>query len=757
VVQNEKRQGENQPYGRAFNHITKATYPEEHPYGHTVIGEMADLNAASLEDVREWFRAWYGPSNAVIVLAGDITPEEAKAKVERYFGDIPPGAPVAQPKRWIAKRTGAQREVMEDRVAQPRLYKVWNVPELGSEDSDRLSMVADLLSSGRSSRLYKRLVHEDQTATGVNASNGRGELGSRFIVTVTAKPGQDLRVIEKVVDEEMARLFRDGPTAAELERVRAENLGSLIRGFERIGGFGGKSDLLAASEVYQGSPDAWKTTVERFRTATGPQLREVGRQWLTDGSYTLEVVPFGSYAAAPTGVDRKTMPQPGQVAAPAFPAFQRATLSNGLKVIVASRRDAPVVNFNLLVDAGNAANPAGKPGTALLASNLLTQGTERRDSFQISDELMLLGATLNAGNTSDATSVGMNTLKATLDRSLALYADVIQNPAFREADVERQRRLQLASIAQEKRSPGPAALRVLPTAIYGPNHPYAAPASGTEASVASITRADLTQFHENWFKPNQATLVVVGDTTLAEIQPKLEAAFAGWRPGAAPARPAIAQPGPVRPMVYIVDQPGAVQTQITAGLLAPPKANPDEVAFETLNTLFGGAFTSRVNLNLREAKGWSYGARSQVRDARGPRLFYVSAPVQTDKTKESLVEVRKELRDILKDRVVTSQELSMAQDNRVLGLPGRWETNAGVQASLADIVTYGLPDDYYSTYTQQVRAGTTETLTRVAGQVIRPDSLTWVIVGDRSKIEADVRSLNLGEVRIVDADGRPVS
>jgi zinc protease len=457
VVQNEKRQGENQPYGRAFNHITRATYPEEHPYGHTVIGEMADLNAASLEDVREWFRAWYGPSNAVIVLAGDITPEEAKAKVERYFGDIPPGAPVAQPKRWIAKRTGAQREVMEDRVAQPRLYKVWNVPEMGSEDSDRLSMVADLLSSGRSSRLYKRLVYDDQTATGVSASNGRGELGSRFTVTVTAKPGQDLRAIEKVVDEEMARLFRDGPTAAELERVRTENLGSLIRGFERIGGFGGKSDLLAASEVYMGSPDAWKTTVERFRTTTAAQLRDVGREWLTDGSYTLEVVPFGAYAAVATGVDRKTMPQPGQIAAPAFPAFQRATLSNGLKVIVVPRRDAPVVNFNLLVEAGNAANPVGKPGTALLASNVLTQGTQRRDALQISDELMMLGATLNAGNTSDATSVGMNTLKATLDRSLALYADVIQNPAFRESDVERQRRLQLP--ASPRRSARPARRR----------------------------------------------------------------------------------------------------------------------------------------------------------------------------------------------------------------------------------------------------------------------------------------------------------
>ncbi|HVL40813.1 MAG TPA: pitrilysin family protein, partial [Brevundimonas sp.] len=250
VVQNEKRQGENQPYGRVFNAITAATWPDEHPYGHTVIGSMEDLNAADLPTVQQWFRDYYGAANAVIVLAGDITPEQAREKVERYFGDIPSGPPVTQPARMVVPMVGAQREIMYDRVGQPRLYKVWNITPQGEADTDYLGMLGSVLASGRSSRLYKRLVIDDQLATAVSAGAGGRQIAGQFIVTVTAKAGGDLNRIEAIVDEEMARLLRDGPTAEELERVRTQTAAGYIRGLERIGGFGGKSDLLAQSEMF---------------------------------------------------------------------------------------------------------------------------------------------------------------------------------------------------------------------------------------------------------------------------------------------------------------------------------------------------------------------------------------------------------------------------------------------------------------------------------------------------------------------------
>ncbi|MBC6983130.1 pitrilysin family protein [Caulobacter sp. 17J80-11] len=757
VVQNEKRQGENEPYAVAEELVTKATYPDDHPYGHTVIGSMADLDAAKLEDVKDWFKTYYGPSNAVIVLAGDITPEQAKAKVEKYFGDIPSGPPVAHPKAWVNKRSGEQRAVVADRVAQARLYKVWNVPQIGSADYDYLNLLTDILVSDKTSRLYKRMVYDEQIATNVSAYIDGREIGSQFVVELTARPGDDLKAVEKAFDEEMARLLTSGPTAEEVQKVRTLYTSGFVNGLERIGGFGGKSDILAQSQVYRGSPDAWKESMARVQSATPADLQKAGKAWLSDGSYTLEVLPFPNYQAASTGADRKSMPKPGEMQAPKFAQLERGTLSNGMKVVVAPRHDVPLVRFNMMFDAGYAADQGGKPGTASLAMNMLDEGTTSRDSLAISKELALLGASLGTGSNLDYSTVSLSTLKANLDKSLDLYADVILNPSFPQADFDRLKKLQIASIQREKQQPFNAALRVLPVIAYGQGHAYSVPwsGSGMESSVAALSRDDMVGFHKAWLHPNNATLVVVGDTSLAEIMPKLEAEFGAWKQGAAPQKN-IGQPAvPAKPVVYLIDKPGALQSVLTATVVAPPKANPDEVAIETMNTVLGGAFTSRLNMNLREDKHWSYGAGSFVRDAKGPRLFIAYAPVQTDKTKESLVEMRKELRDVTKDRIVTADELAMAQSNLTLAMPGQWETSNGVGGAISEMVMYGLADDWFDTYAARIKATTVNDMGRAA-QIVRNDNLTWVVVGDRAKIEAGLRELNLGEIRVIDADGNPV-
>lgn len=759
VVQNEKRQGENQPYGRVWNAITAATYPDDHPYGHTVIGSMDDLNAADLDTVRQWFRDYYGPANATLVLAGDITPEEAREKVERYFGDIPPGPPVTQPVQMISRMTGELREVMYDRVGQPRLYKVWNTPPGGSAESDYLGMLAQVLTSGRSSRLYRRLVFDEQIATQVAAFNAEREIGSQFMIMVTAKPGQDLDRIEAIVDEEMERLLRDGPTAMELERARTSVGAAFVRGIERIGGFGGKSDILAESQVFHGDPAAWRASYQRLLAARPADLTEVGRDWLTDGSYSLQVLPFPDYAASGPGVDRSQgMPPPGTTEQAVFPDIEQAQLSNGMKVLFVQRESVPTVSMNLILDAGAVVDPDPKAGLAQLTPAVMTNGTETLDALEISDELQLLGATLGAGSGTNATSVSMTALSSRLDPSLDLFADVVLNPAFRPEDFERARAQQIAGIQQADRNPGAIARRVLNREIYGPDSPYGRPASGTEETVSSLTPADAEAWHATWFRPDNATLVVVGDTTLAELTPKLERAFAGWR---APSTPLPARPGPAdapeprEPRVLIVDRAGP-QSTIVAGRAVAAFDPATEAAIDTMNTALGGAFTSRINMNLREDKGWSYGAGGGVPFGRGERIYAVSAGVQSDKTAESLIELRRELTEVVGDRPLTDEEIAAARANMVQGMAGNWETNAAIASELQNMVVWGVPQNYYDTYASQVSSMDGARATEAARQIVGDGPTTWVVVGDRASIEPRIRALGIGEVQVVDIYGRPV-
>jgi zinc protease len=757
VVQNEKRQGENEPYGRVWELIAKATYPAGHPYSWTVIGSMEDLNAASLADAHEWFKTYYGPANAVLVLAGDIDPATAREKVERYFGDIPSGPPLARFEAWTAKRAGTQQQILQDRVPQARLYQVWNIPAYGTLDTEQLALAAGVLGSGKNSRLYERLVYRDQIASDASAYVDAREIAGQFYIEVTARPGQDLAQVEQVVDEELARFRAKGPTKKELQRVQAERLAGFIRGVERIGGFGGKSDVLAQNQVFLNDPTYYQTSLRRQQSATTDDLRRVAREWLSDGRYVLEVHPFAEYGTNVTTVDRSKPPVPGAAPEACFPTLLRATLANGLKIVLAERHAIPVVRFNLLLDAGFAADQAATPGTANLAMDMLDEGTRTRTSLQISEELALLGARLSTGCDLDSSFASLSALKMNLDPSLAIYADVILNPSFPEADFRRLQKLQLDTIEQEKVQPIQMALRVLPRLLYGAGHAYGNPltGSGTTESTKRLTRPDMVRFHETWFKPNHATLVVVGDTTLAEVQPKLEKLFARWKPGDVPRKNVTEVVPAARPVIYVIDRPESIQSVVLAGHVAPPKANPDEPAIESMNTVLGGAFTSRINMNIREDKHWSYGAGSFLPGARGPRPFLVYAPVQTDKTKETMLELDKELRGILGPRPITEDEVTKVKNNLTLELAGRWETAGAVAGSIGELVVFDLGDDYYHRYAARIRALQQPDLVKAAQTVVHPDSLVWVVVGTRAQIEAPIRELGWGEIRFVDADGNP--
>ena len=783
VVQNEKRQGENQPYGQVWTQLNRALYPKGHPYHHSVIGSMNDLNAASLDDVKNWFRTWYGPNNAVLVLAGDIDLATAKEKVAKYFGSIPAGPTMAQPQVDVAVRPADTRETMTDKVPQVRIYRAWNVAEVGTADVDQLQLLGQVLGGAKSSRLAKRLEHEEKLVDNISAGAYASQLGSNFMVMATVKQGVDPAKVEAIIDEEIDRLVAEGPSAEELSRAKTAFRASFIRGIERIGGFGGKADALAECTVYTGDPGCFRDSLKNIDGATVAQLRTVGGKWLGKGSHTLIVEPGdrvvleedasqspkpfelpaadAKYSTLPAQVDRSAgVPQTKTFPELKFPTLQRATLKNGTRVILAERHEIPVVQFSYQFPGGFSADQDRKPGTANFAMGLMSEGAGKLGSLAFSDAADALGADLGASAGLDFSTVDLSALKENLAPSLGLYATLLRQPRFDQSEIDRVKGSWIAGIKQEKANPTASAMRVLPPLLYGKGHPYAIPftGSGDEAAIASLTRDDLVDFHRDWLRPEEGTLIVVGDTTLKEIVPLLNRQLGDWKAeGPAPKVKAavdVALPSTAR--VFLIDQPGAVQANLFAGQVVPSSVDPGSIRFDIANGVLGGDFTSRLNMNLREEKHWSYGARSSASSTVGQRPWMAMAPVQIDKTGPALAEMRKEIVEFANgSKPATAAEVQRIRNIQTLSLPGAYETASSVLGTIGSMVQFQRPDDYVFQRKAEIES-LTPAQVQQAASAIKPDALTWVVVGDLKQTEAAVRALKLGEVSVIDADGNPV-
>lgn len=754
VVKNEKRQGENVPYGRAWSRIAETIYPYSHPYSWSPIGSMSDLDAATMDDIRQWYAGYYGPNNAVLSLAGDITLEQAKALVTKYFGGIAPGAPVSRQQAWVPSLDADIRDTMQDRVPQTRIYRVWHAPPMGTREAHALELFAGALSGSESSPMDRRLVFDTQLATDVSAAAFSSEIAGQFLVVANVRPGADVAAAERELDAVLAQALAKAPPQADLDRARTRAVAGFLRGTERLGGFGGRSDVLAASETYFDDPEGYLQRFRDFAALTPADVRAVASEWLGKPSYTLHVEPFPALSATASDLDRSVLPPLAPPPAVEFPQVQRATLSNGMKVVLMERHSAPLVNMALAVDAGTSADPAEAIGTANFALNLLLKGTRTRDAYRIADERDSLGATLGVGNSLDQSFVRMSALRGNLGGSLALLADVARNPAFPADMVDIQRKQQLAGIAQQRANPNAAAMRLAPTLLYPAGSAYAAPGGGlgTEAVVSQLSGEALAQWHARWFVPSNTTLIVAGDVTLADLMPELERSFGSWQGGSAPAKPAVAAgPAPGRGKIYLVDKPGAPQSTIVAAHVSSAPGGADDLAIETVLRNFGGMATSRLNRNLRLEKHWSYGASGGVSGSRGPRSFMVFAPVQTDKTKESMAEVLREIRGVAGERPIAGEEYESIMRSQVARLPGRYETLDSLLSAGIDIVNTGRDPAWYADYARNVAALSAGQLNAAGAATVKPDELVWIVVGDRAQIEAGIRSLNYGEVVVLPA------
>lgn len=752
VVKNEKRQGENRPYGKDAGIITKGTFPPEHPYSWETIGSMKDLDNASLQDVKQWFAEYYQPANAILVIAGAIDTDQAMAKVRKYFGDIPSTSVPPQLKNWELPVQVNKREVITDQVPQTRIYKVWNTPAIGSAQEHSLSLLASLLANRKNSVLHRRLVLNEQVATNVSALFAGRQLAGQFYVIVNVKPGQPLGKVEKLLEAELAAFAKDGVSAEELRRVKQSEFSSLVKGLEKVGGFGGKTDILASSEFYYQDPGRALAGLEDIANVSSSDVQQVAKKWLQPNNYTLIVQPKTAYAVSGGGADRSKLPEVDKTVHLELPEQQTFTLKNGLKVVLAERHDTPVVLMDLQFRSG-ASVDGDKPGLASISARMLSEGAAGYDNLQFSARQEELGANISAGSNLDYNSLGFSALTAELQPSLELLRDMILNPRFPDQALGRVKSNRLDAIAQEKAQPQGLALRELPRLLFGSQHPYGAPltGSGTVKGVELIAREDIVNFHTTWLRPDNAILTVVGDVSKEPLQELLNKTFKNWQ---APdqALPKIELPvvsRPAKARVYLLDRPGAEQSYIMAGLVLPTWQPQGAEAFDAMTAIIGGKFTSRINMNLREDKHWSYGARGLTVDTKAQRPYIVVAPVQTDKTAPAVAELLKEYEAYLGQDPVQENELADFRDDEVLKQSGLFQTKGQLLSSISWQEEKGLSSQYLTEFPQRVAALDTAEVEAAAQQFLAPDQFIWLVVGDLDKIQKEIEALGIGPVTVL--------
>ena len=753
VVQNEKRQGENQPYGKAFTRISESAFPKGHPYSWSTIGSMDDLDAASLEDVQDWFKTYYGPNNAVLALAGDIDLETAKLKVAKYFGDIPSGPPLIKPEKWIAKRSEEKREVMFDDVPQARIYKIWNVPERDTEAAAHFDLASSVLVGGKNSPLYKELVYEKQIATSVSSFYYDREIAGMFFIVADVVAGVDPADVESAMDDVMATFIKRGPNPKLLKAEKTKILAGFIRGIQRIGGFGGKSDLLATCQTYTGDPGCYQKNAAYLDAVTPSKMKATFAEWIDDTPYVLTILPTDKYTVGETDLDRSSgVPYPTQKVEFQFPKLQTATLSNGAKVVLAQRKGVPLVEMNFQFNFGYAQENNDELGYTNFMMGMLNEGTKKYSSLEFDEVLDSLGSNLGFGSGLDTSVASLSSLKANLSQTLDLAKEALINPTFPEKEIERIKKETLAGIIQEENRPASIAYRNIGKLLYGEEHPYGKPltGSGISETISSITRANIMDVHSRAINSAHLTFAVAGDIEMKELVDLLESKFGDWSANSDSGLKTLTTVElPDNRTVYLIDKPNAQQSYIVAGQLLPPSATDEEIEIDYMNYAIGGSFTARLNMNLREDKSWSYGVRTRLGDAKGQRAMLVTAPVQTDKTSESMAEIVKEYADYLSTKPITQDELAKGKASKTLRLPGQFETLGALKGGVSGIVTYDRDLDYLDQLPVLLDEPSLNQVQAKAQKYIKPNQWTWLIVGDLSKIEEPIRALNLGEVKVI--------
>ena len=781
VVKNERRQSyENRPYGLVHETILAALYPPDHPYSWPTIGSMKDIAEASREDIADFFRRYYHPANASLCIAGDFDPAEATHLVEKYFGPIPAGPKVVHPEPWTPELKEEQRILMTDRVGLARVYAVWPTPRHFTPEDAALDVLGHVLAGGKISRLYRTLVRQKQIAHDVQAYQDGQELTSEFAIVATVRPGHTIAEVEAAIAEELEGIKADPPTSEEMERAVNTFEARLVRSLESVSEFGGRADRLNLYNIYTGDPGYLAEDFGRYGRVDAAQVAEMARQFLGPGRVVVEVVPGSEVSiqpnpliaaeaartqmaqqlpspachlrqdgrgAASEGSDRESLPE--GAAEPTFnlPPVQRATLSNGMQLLLVEKHDLPVVYLHVVFPAGRGNDGPQAPGLAEMTAAVWDEGTAKRSAEEIASELGGMGAHISVSADWDSTSVRLFSLKRHLFKALDIFADVLRGPNFPEQELQRQQTAALGRLTQIRNEPTLLALIAAAQHLYGYDHPYGHPPWGNPAVLKGLKPADLERFYAGHMRPEQASVVAVGDITLDALMKQLEESLGAWKSASpAPASPDFSLPQPKPTSLLLIDKPHAAQSVIHMALVGAQRNTADFFPLNVMNMVFGGQFSSRLNMNLRERKGYTYGARStwdwRVHE-RGPLV--ATASVQTAVTAAALAEFLKELEGMVGARPVEEKELDFCKKFVTRGYTAGFETPSQVATQLETLVAYKLPDDYFNSVVPGVWAVTANDTMRVAKQYLALDRLAILVVGDRATIEPELRKLPIGK------------
>ncbi len=754
VVKNERRQSyENRPYGMASWHLQEALYPMPHPYHWMTIGSQEDLDAAELDDIKDFFKRFYSPTNASLAIAGDIKMGEALELVNRYFGDLPPGESVPRKGRHDSGLRGRIELEMRDKVTLPRAYVAWPTPPEGDTDDAPLEIYQAIMSDGLTSRLHKSLVYEKQIAQSASMRYHSSEIAGQCVMSVTAAEGHELAEVEAAADAEMVRLLREPPTDEEIARVKNRIEASHYRQLARIGGFGGRADQLNHFSVFSSNPDLINTSLDKYMSVTREDVMRVAESVLGDNQVRLRVLPEPTLSPASVKLDRSVMPPPKNEPVFTPPTPTRTKLSNGMGISVIEQRGLPIVAFGVLMDAGASRDPEQLPGLAGFTAQMLPEGTDTKSSQDIAQAFEFIGSRISADGRREYTLLSAETLTKHWSTALELTADLVLNPSFPDHELERVRKEHLTELRRGKDEPNAVAEQLLAGLVFRRDSGYGHPLSGTESSIGALNRDDMVRQFDRDYGPENANLIVVGDVSIEEVAKRAESVFGSWTGGSPGVNvEATIVPSNGTATIYLVDRPGAPQSVIRALHTTIPRLHPDYLGLTLMNYAFGGQFSARLNQNLRQDKGYSYGYQSHVQWHRGPSLLLAGGSVQTEVTKESVFETLKEFNEVRGDRPISEEELENAKQSVLRSFPANFERPGAVMGQVLQMVQFGLPDDYLQTVRSNVESVTLDDVHRITQELVRPDQLKILVVGDRQEVEKGLRELELPTV-ILDVDG----
>jgi zinc protease len=706
--------------------------------------------------VKAFFRTHYAPNNLSLVLAGDFDPAEARRLVDKYFGSIAPG-PALTRQRVDVPRLDAETVVeIEDRVSLERVVLAWPTPEIGAADEPALTLLTSILSEGLSSRLQKALIYDKQLCTEVGAIYDTGEVASMFLIDASVRPGVSMLEVERAISAELALLAQNGPTVAELQRARTRTLTSVTSSLQSIG-VGGVPTLLNYYNVYFGDPGKLSWDLERLVSVTSQNVRAVSAKWLTKNRAVLRFRPVTAAQAKLAAPDRSKPPALAPDAPFHVPSVATSRLPNGLELFVVERHELPLVSVALLSRAGSVLDPPGKQGLAKLVAHTMGRGTRSRNALAIEEALGDLGTTLSTAVELERVQHALEVQKENLPKALDLVADIVRSPSFPASELERERKLQLDEIDAVEDDASMLARRLRRVFSFGPGHPYGRPVLGDRTSLGGLTAADALALHNAAWRPDTSALVMVGDITLAEAVKLAQASFGGWS-GVGATPPEIPAPRPLAPgKLVIVDKPGAEQTVVVQLLAAPQRKNAEYFSLRLASEVLGTGVSGRLYANLRQDKGYSYGIGSYVNALSGGMTWHVLGSVQTDATAPSITELVKEQRGLAGAIPIEAKELENARLGLLRNYAADFDENLSVAKRICDLWSRRWPIEELAQEQAGLQRATLKEVQAAAKQYAVATQASFLLVGDRSKIEAKLRALKVADVIVVDAQGRPLT